>query len=562
MAQSAANPVDVDLFSSLHGSTEVQNKPTKISNPSTAFIQKSLHPPSAIDGYCGLPTNDARSQVLAEWRSVELSRKPVIPGTANIFVGGPASPCMAFLIPTGARVNHIAFSQRLAADTGYRYVQDIGNTQLNTNYNFANFRDDAQLYRPAYKSTTFYLNATYFNNTGLCIVNQFNPNVLFAGTLLKLSNQPELFMLMVKSRNIKHVPYTDMEFDTHSELFSTFPNFIQREIHEHFGTDSKKTTFDLNPNTTVQIVNFGTSYVVPEDSQVLMQSLRSYAGKAMDGAFVVQRLNTIAPQWLSAGNTIGPIPGDPRGLYECWAYNIRPDDQSQHLVPFLEPGPAGISFATAPTLLDTLWSSDFTWSWVVFDGLTYQNVGTGTASPTANDQILITKTYLGVEIQPAPQSPWTSMLKISPAPDLEAMQALMDGFYELKDGLPAAYNFWGTLAAVGGQILTSFGPKLLQTAITGLKNIGKKKNNPKPTPQPAPSASVPQPPRHNHKKGHHRVDTQVYHRNLPGATRKTAGTYQSNINNVQKEIEQLRSQMAKTKLTTRPSRSRVRKPRN
>ena len=98
---------------------------------------------------------------------------------------------------------------------------------------------------------------------------------------------------------------------------------------------------------------------------------------------------------------------------------------------------------------------------------------------SVSTQLLIKKTYCGYEIQPCVASAWSGMMKLGPKPDISIMQAMMDGFYELKDVMPARYNFWGAISSLassgvkgpGSSILSALADKLLG----GQRSKGSKK---------------------------------------------------------------------------------------
>jgi hypothetical protein len=169
------------------------------------------------------------------------------------------------------------------------------------------------------------------------------------------------------------------------------------------------------------------------------QSDRSYSAPAKEGAFVVQRLNTLTPAWLpsNTSNTLGVA-----GLLECYVH-YKDSAGTPHTLTFVDPNSTSVNFVP---LYDTRWSNDMTFAWVRFDGLTPQE---GIAPATTNVNLMIHKYYSGFEVQPALTSPWSGLVKLAPKPDLAAMQALMDGFYDIKDCLPASYNFWGVLGNLG-----------------------------------------------------------------------------------------------------------------
>jgi hypothetical protein len=313
------------------------------------------------------------------------------------------------------------------------------------NYDFWNLANDAQLYRPVYKSLTTYLNATMFNNTGFVAVNQYTPPILFSGTLLEFSaNDPTNFYKFMR----EYAKYCQpANTESVAKFIKEFPSYVRTEI-ANIVPNYRGLTID--PDTLIQIVDFGASgetagFPIPTLSQILQQSQRSYGGKALEGTFSVSRLTTIAPTWLTASNTHR---GDfsHNGLYQCWTYFIA-GDHNIHFVPLYANTPLGLVKANDYIAYDALWSADMTWQWIYYSGLTYN---TDIATPDINRQILIRKYYTGYEVQPTLKSAWSGMIKLGPKPDILLMQKLMDDFYVLKDGMPARFNVLGELLKTAG----------------------------------------------------------------------------------------------------------------
>ena len=163
------------------------------------------------------------------------------------------------------------------------------------------------------------------------------------------------------------------------------------------------------------------------------------------------------------------------GLYECYFYTkdvLGATDFS----PFFENAPEGLDntqLMDKYILHDTLWSSDMTFGWTFYQGLSLNS------QTSVNTQMLIKKYYTGYEVQPTPRSAWSGMVRLGPKPDLMAMQALMDAFYELKDCMPARYNFWGTLASIAGEGIKTFGSSLLESLLKPSDNKVKNESSSK-----------------------------------------------------------------------------------
>lgn len=465
MATITPNNADLDLFDRLATGNEIQNT-VKSSDAEGSFITKCTHPPSAVPGYAGLPTLDSRSQVNIEWRGIR-SMATTLEQTTTAIQEVFSPKTVAFLIPSGARVNYVTWA---SLEDG-TLVQDLGNVGLNDQYDFSNWRSDANVYRPAYRSTTFYLNKTAFEDTGFCSAYQFNPSLMFNGSVLTYAeSSPRDFLAYVKEGiNVglfRVVKPSDKDYETHINNFHAFPIHIRAELRLRLNVPESH-IINLDPDFPIQFINVGNLPLVGQgtsavpSAQVIMQSSsRSYAGKAKDGLFVVQRLNTIAPTWMSATNTSLPTGDNPGGLYQCniVSYNTAGVKNVQILS---DNRVVGATLAFKP-LFDTMWTKDMTWTWARFDGLQYSNYG-----GSGGNSAVITKTYAGFEIQPAGRSGWNGMAMSSPKPSVRTMEAMMDVFYTMKDAMPARYNFMGVVPMIKAAlpILAEVGAPLVKSVV-------------------------------------------------------------------------------------------------
>jgi len=387
--------------------------------PDQAFLEKTIHPPSAVAGYEGIPTNDARTQVVMNWVDNRLTETPTTPGAfgepVNEIQAG-AVRGFAFLHTTGMDFPLICFVQY--DDSSLAWNQDTTNTKRLDVYPLESFWKDANLFRQCYKSYTYYLNTTAFNNTGAVTTSQFNPAILFAG---------ELPVFFDKDRRRAH-KFTQtlmdeggyfLESDDWPEDFCEkyVSNFVDDKTHKALQSDdpeerakanvdilnkivraakarwqlkcAKNSRLDIEatnppfkpprnirriaPDFAYQIINFNNvgnaisgnsaGAVVPTQSQLSNMSTRSFTCPAKEGAYVVNRLNTIDPGWQVASNN-RITTSNPSGLYECWFTFNDPLGQD-NFAAFTHRGPDGNTRVNR----DVLWGTHFTWSWTVFEGL-------------------------------------------------------------------------------------------------------------------------------------------------------------------------------------------------
>ena len=112
----------------------------------------------------------------------------------------------AFLVPSGGRVQAIPFITN--PTRGNQMTQDLANVLDYSGYDWNNWAAEANKYRPVYKSITVAANMTAFNNVGFVSSQQFNPSLLFAGSILGLAERDlKLFKSVVGyrvSRGLSH----------------------------------------------------------------------------------------------------------------------------------------------------------------------------------------------------------------------------------------------------------------------------------------------------------------------------------------------------------------------
>ena len=415
----------------------------KALTPSQAFVCKVTHPPTTVPEFQGLPTQDARTQVVYNMRNIDVLKTPI---TYDYGTNKYESNTWedhndySIIVPTGARIKWFGCCYTFTAGTGLTgfYTQDVGNVGVQDNFDFKNWASTVNLYRPCYKSITMYPNVTAFNNQGIVSAQQFNPNILFSGSMSSLSyEQPKMFNLALDHLYERQGDDLFTTGETHSD-------FHHAIIENWFKTRKIRSRgLKLDPNDFLQIINMGQiGYenddisLVPTPSQIAQNSMRSYQDKFVNGAFVVSRINTLSPKWMAGSNT----KVETKGLYQCWSYTISPADGSTHLVRLNDPTAPGAT--TAPVMLDTLWSSDMTWQVIRVQGIS-PNPITSNASNSATVSPIAIKNYYGIEAQPVWNGPWNGIARMSPKPSLSEMQALMDTFYEMPDGMPSKYNAMG-----------------------------------------------------------------------------------------------------------------------
>jgi len=419
--------------------------------PVQAFVCKVTHPPTTVPEFSGLPTQDTRTQVVYNMRNIDVLKSPITyNATTDNFETNDWDDHndYSIVVPTGARVKWFGCCYLISGASGdpgvlsNTYAQDLANVGIQDNFDFNNWSSTVNLYRPCYKSITLYPNVTAFNNQGVISAQQFNPNILFAGTNSTLSyEQPKLFMMA-----LDHL--YQQKGDALFQADETHTDFHHTVVESWFKTRKIRSRgLKMDPNIFIQILNMGQigyasdrNSLVPTPSQIAQNSMRSYQDKFINGAFVVSRINTLSPKWMSGSNT--NTRASVTGLYECWVYSIS-NEGAPNLTALLDPvSPGPSTVDTRVTMTDTLWSSDMTWQVIRMQGISPNRL-----IPSANNSASVSpiaiKHYYGIEAQPVWNGPWNGIARMSPKPSLSEMQALMDTFYEMPDAMPAKYNAMG-----------------------------------------------------------------------------------------------------------------------
>lgn len=455
LSGSTLEPTPTQVESEFQAGVEI-NKATNLERQ--AFVRQVMHPPSAEPLFNGWPSMDARSQVIMRNSFMNLYKQRVIVGANNIAtpVADSVDFNLGFLMLPSLRNLCVGWTQNSAGI----FTQDIANTFSNDVANWNNFTDDVNLFRVIARSTTFEPNMTAFNNQGAVVACQFNPSLLFSGTLTQFVEQMPSQAAHFISCNLIDCRVAPQQIDVW-ELCTEHMHHIIRmrcaKANIKLPSLIELRTLDLDdklaldPNLPIQVLNLGEAQLTgfPSQSQILNMSTRSYSNLAREGCFVVQRPNKLEPKWNVAGRAGGSGDVIPR-LYQCWLYTTY---NGSTFIPLRESTTIG---QAAPIMFDALWTPDMTAAWVRFDGLSINT----TLSASSARQLLAVKSFVIAEYQPAAISPYAGLQRLSPVPDLHTIEQLMRDFYTLKDALPSCCNSWGAIASIVGPHLVKFGSEL------------------------------------------------------------------------------------------------------
>jgi len=518
----------------------IQGTPIRAQTAAGAdYVSKVCHPPTTIpSGYGGTP--DAS---MPNFVPIEVKCESNIPVTYQTGISNTVSPFIETRFPADGRILLVGPSGGYVANyvfywTGQGWLSAgrqlpplapriDNNTPATTcsGYNFANFHSDISSFRTVYKSSTFYLNATDFNNQGTVTTAKFKPDIYrvaavdvermegpegralrraVAGQLnLNFKSTPEpdpLTKLVLDKKKSSHVDLMaklmqaklnirddDSDFEVIDEAEDeAIRKHLRESVYQYdiqvwdlTSVDGGITTNSTNP---ASFLIFGAG--LPQSpADVLTMSPKGVMRAAKDGAFVVSQPVDPVQLWTSMqNNTTSP------------SSFTSPANLTMSLIKTVAVGTPSfqglnngsnyynIVSTAGPPIVDMTWNN-LDWHYTIFDGLsapTFNTSGIPINAPYITD-----KTYFGIEGNARSQGSLTSFQRLLPLPDPEAMQMAVGIFHARPDSLPASANDFGTLATLA--------VKMLPTAVTWLKQVFGRKNA---APQPqAPNRSLPRPSR-------------------------------------------------------------------
>lgn len=411
-----------------------------------AWIEKYLHPPcDKRSTYAGIPDLNNTPSVHLEYRAVNDFSAMEGDGKAT-----SVHPTMAFLQTSSAYMPVYLFNN----DLNNNIVREsLTQFQINPNLQVGNMTSIASSGRIAYKSSTYELNATEFNNQGVVTVAQFRPNINLTTNsvaLLKYSKSKNY----EKFVNILHHIYCNSEFEIIDEKKKyNKGDTLANKIHDIMAS---------NANNSIQIVTLGS---IPQTStDVLMLSPKAVSTKATEGAFVVQHFSQPVATFKDFGNQnvkVG-VATEVTGI-PCFFELFDKSAGTVDIFPFFDP-------ITNPVrdMTDLPWS-DLTWSWVFFEGLSVANTATATSLVTA--PYITVKSITGYEVQPLMDSVLSPLTTLSAVYDESALKFGSMVSHQMQDSMPAKMN------AIGAMLAAAL--KAAPTIITTIKSLFGKKETKK-----------------------------------------------------------------------------------
>jgi hypothetical protein len=379
-----------------------------------AWVEKYLHPPSVPRAtYAGIPDMNMSPVTSLQFETVNnIPTVFVIDGVIR------QATEIFFLQTTGALVVAYVFVRSPDYNNNGWVQHPQYPAIVNDSYNFHdNWGADVSMQRLAYKSCTYFLNATAFNDQGTVTIAQARPQFfVFSSPLIP--------------------PAADTDYD--------FPKQPSRRVGGEFDYNAQ-----ILEMGDISGPGFIGDYVPSTPTQIQQSSPKAVTHMAREGAFVTQH-------WSQPTNRFWNNPGLENGsdadLVQTWI-RFTQSDHSEHTVRlYSKMNSAGHS--PEPNLgnaADTVWT-DFTIAYVYFSGL---SVSSGPAG-LSNAYITVKSAYC-VEVQPHAKSSFVFFQNSAPVPDDRAIHIAAAVTHQVPDGFPASANGFASILG----LVANYAPKVI-----------------------------------------------------------------------------------------------------
>lgn len=453
--------------------------------PGAAYVNKVTHPPSPMSSdYQGRPDCSAPNVVLMELKS-EVNIPPILTFPTSASAVKTVNPSSLLFVQTSGAVvmNYIFMWLADSASSVSGWVQPQGQTAVATTqpavtqnapcsanssgYNFNSWQTDIASHRKTYKSSTYYLNATNFNNQGIVTSAKFKPDIVSGSSLLTLFEQHKgdrasasSLLSAVKAacrdRGLSF-KFNESDFVIVDKDGVSIPGEQMAYQIWEYGN------FDTNRGDALPFSNqiYYNTLFPATSSDLLVSSPKAATRPAREGAFVVQQQEDEVIPWVSNYTTSATTPATPTGLNLSFIRYLR--GQTAVYIPLYNRQINGAAFS--PATAEVPWSS-LDWSFTLFEGLT---VPTTVGTSLTSVPYVTAKSFLGLELQPRSSSSLVTFQRTLPLPDADAIRMAIGIMHARPDSLPAAANDLGSIA------MTAM--RYIPTAVEWLKNIFGGKNS-------------------------------------------------------------------------------------
>jgi len=420
MSQQGKNDASIDAASTVNTITTVHNVPLQAHTPAgAAWCRKYLHPPAPTPAdYAGVPDINNSPSVRTEYRAVQDIQTYIVGG------GGVVTNFnkVVFLQMPSCTIPTIPFKYSTAGVLTQQPEDVVHNQGIDAVSQLQNFSSG----RLSYKSVTYTLNSTDFNNQGVVSVAQFRPNVLtFTGdaTLLEYMTKK-----CGRSKALEQLGMIRSKFPSDDDFITV-------------STERKNKRVEAPSETAVNFYIVLTVGKIPVNStDVAQMSPNATVGPAKEGAFVVQNFSQPINRYVdySIAYHASTLPTNAAVQPQSVCLEIINSDGTYSFMALTD------GYNPLGAFMPDVALFDFTCAWVHFEGLSVLPAG----SPTTTTPPYITvKAITGYEAQAMPNSVFTPFMANSAIPDSLAIDFAGMTSHARLDSLPARYNTFGAIAS-------------------------------------------------------------------------------------------------------------------
>jgi len=260
-----------------------------------AWLAKYIHPPSARpSNYNGYPDRSTNPSVHLEYRLTG-ERTPILPtNQPDVF--------SEIRLHSPGFFNPIYHASKATPFEDNVFIPCIKNEQVTIAEATRNFSRG----RLSYMSSTYELDATAFNNTGMCYAAQIQPTVTEVSVLPFVAtyindhlSDPEAPNFAQKTKRLFDFIVSTCRMKHHNALkLRAMVGAVTRNA-DRFDWDliTEAHNFGSIPFTTtiIQIVALGR--VITQATDITMTSPKAYTGRSTEGAFMVQQVTDDINNW-------------------------------------------------------------------------------------------------------------------------------------------------------------------------------------------------------------------------------------------------------------------------
>lgn len=369
-----------------------------------AWVMKHLHPPGTShtnSSYAGIPDRNNSPSTHAEYRTLKDFK--CVQDDLKYYNS------LVFLVIPGINFPVYCFG-----------IDVAGNALVNgaltpKNFYVPNFIQSNGSYRIGAFSTTFYLNATGFNNQSTVTTAKFRPNIEYVSTSTLYER-----------------------YGTSETFRNCFPDF--EDGYEVLATSAKSRTgekisrkLNATPGNIIQLIDLGA--IPTEGTDVSELDIRFASRPGRDGAFMVNTFCDPTQPYKAVSDTkvnkADPYP--PTGL-QCFYTVTNQTTGLKTLLPF--------SSEVGGGAFDVPWYDGIECGFVIFEGLSVPSNG---ASTSMGLPYITVKTVMQVEAQPLANSPTLPFLAPAVVEDEQALKMASGIMQQMPATLPASANDLGTI---------------------------------------------------------------------------------------------------------------------